>query len=326
MGRWKAASVETSSQLVGLQVNIIEHMLDNKSRYCIRLGNEQGWCISATKELSHWANRLAAIMQLEACEPNGYPRLIFIAKNSDKTGRGETLSGGSDDSLEEKLSIYGWQVQDINDIRFWSRPNFADVICEIGIGGETQEIVMMRHSLYPIYRGARDVGGLPLHAGLIERDGRGVLLAAPRNTGKSTCCRRIPKPWYVLCDEETLVVQDARGQYLVHPFPTWSEYLMKRSKRTWNVQRCIPLSAIFFLEQAENDEVVSMGNGEAAVSISNSIKQVLLRTQYYMDREEVKSSRLKLFDNACELARKIPAYRLRITKSGRFWEEIEKVL
>jgi hypothetical protein len=45
-----------------------------------------------------------------------------------------------------------------------------------------------------------------------------------------------------------------------------------------------------------------------------------------MDREEVKSSRLKLFDNACELARKIPAYRLRITKSGRFWEEIEKVL
>jgi SynChlorMet cassette protein ScmC len=101
---------------------------------------------------------------------------------------------------------------------------------------------------------------------------------------------------------------------------------MKRSKRTWNVQRCIPLSAIFFLEQAENDEVVAMGNGEAAVSISNSIKQVLLRTQYYMDREEVKSSRLKLFDNACELARKIPAYRLRITKSGRFWEEIEKVL
>lgn len=314
-----------SRQLVGRKVNVIEYMLDNKSRYCIRLGNGQGWCISATKELSRWASRLAAIMQLEACEPNGYPRLIFIAKNSEKTGRGETPPG-ADDSLEEKLSIRGWQIQDIKDMRFWSRPNFADVICEIGIGQETREIVMMRHSLYPIYRGARDVGGLPLHAGLIERDGRGVLLAAPRNTGKSTCCRRIPKPWYALCDEETLVVRDARGQYVVHPFPTWSEYLMKRSKRTWNVQRHIPLSAIFFLEQGKNDEVVSMGNGEAAVSISNSIKQVLVRTHYYMDREEVKSSRLKLFDNACELAREIPAYRLRITKSGRFWKEIEKVL
>lgn len=184
----------------------------------------------------------------------------------------------------------------------------------------------MRYSLYPIYQKAQDLGGLPFHAGLVESDGKGVLLAASRNIGKSTCCRRIPNPWDVLCDEEALVMRTDQEQYVAHPFPTWSDYLMKRSERTWDVQRYVPLSAIFFLERGETDEAIPIGQGEAAVQINNSVTQVLLRTHHYLDREEVKVSRKKLFDNGCDLAGAVPAFKLRVSLKGRFWEEIEEVL
>jgi hypothetical protein len=33
-----------------------------------------------------------------------------------------------------------------------------------------------------------------------------------------------------------------------------------------------------------------------------------------------------LFNNACELAKAVPAYILRVSLEGRFWEEMEKVI
>jgi SynChlorMet cassette protein ScmC len=184
----------------------------------------------------------------------------------------------------------------------------------------------MRLSLYPIYERALNSGGLPFHAGVVERDGKGVLLAAPKNIGKSTCCRRIPRPWNALCDEETLIVQDAQRQYLAHPFPTWSDYLTRGSNRTWNVQRYIPLAAIFFLEQAEADKVIPLGQGEAAALMNQSAMQVCVRNWMNLDGEKMRAFRKKLFDNACELTWAIPIFKLRVSLTGRFWEEMEKVL
>ena len=293
--------------------------------YEFRLANGQGWYVSATSRLRGWADKLAAIMQLDSCEPNGYPKLIFIPKRSEKDSCEMTL-GGPGDSLKEKLSTCGWKAQDISDMRLWSKTDSADVICEIGIGEETGEIVRMRHSLYPIYQRAQDLGGLPFHAGLVEREGKGVLLAAQRNTGKSTCCRRIPRPWQVLCDEETLIVRDNEKQYLGHPFPTWSDYLTKRSERTWDVRQHVPLAAILFLEKAKTDELISVGKEQAAVFIYQLAMQVCNRYWHELDRVKVRTFKKKLFDNACELARTIPAFKLRVSLKGRFWEQMEKAL
>lgn len=276
-------------------------------------------------ELRPWAEELADIMQLKVYEPNGYPKLIFIRKKSEKEPCGQP-TGRLKKNIEEKLPRWGWKPRDLSKFRIWSHSDVADVICEINRGDQNQDLVMMRHSVYPIYHRAQDSGGLPLHAGLIERGGKGLVLAGPREMGKSTCCRRIPPPWRALCDEETLIVRDDQKQYQAHPFPTWSNFQRRRSERTWNVQQRFPISAMFFLEQADTNEVEPIGQGEAAVYINQSATEVFRRTWYCMDREEVRPLKKKLFENASDLARKVPTFKLRVSLKGRFWEEMEKVL
>lgn len=310
LGDWKEIAAEASL---------------NQRGYQFHLANGQGWYLTATEDLWPWMEQLAAIMQLKVANPNGYPKLFFVPKKSDEGRRGEPLSTLKI-NIKEQLAARHWKVRDIGDARFWSRLDGSDVICEIATGDENLEILMMRCSLYPIYQAAHDAGGLPFHAGLVERDGIGILLAAPADTGKSTCCSRLPSPWRARCDDETLVVRNEKKRYLAHPFPTWNDYLTGRSPRTWNVESYVSLSAIFFLEQADFEEVVPIGQGEAAMHIIGSAEHVHRRTLYYLDREETKSLRIKSFKNACEVAKSIPAFRLRVSLKGRFWEKIEEAL
>jgi len=202
-----------------------------------------------------------------------------------------------------------------------------DVICEMGHEESHElDIIRMSLSIYPIFEGAQETGGLPLHAALVEREGIGILLAASGNTGKSTCCRRLSTPWHARCDDEALVVLDKQRRYLAHPFPTWSNFLWRLSERTWSVEWHVPLAAIFFLEQAEIDEVVSMGQGKAAASMTQLAMQVYDPNWNNLNREEVRTLKKRLFDNACEIAKALPVFKLRVSLKGRFWEKIETVL
>jgi SynChlorMet cassette protein ScmC len=148
----------------------------------------------------------------------------------------------------------------------------------------------------------------------------------PGNTGKSTCCRQLPHSWRALCDDEALIVRDDNRKYFVHPFPTWSDCLYQRSEKTWNVQQHVPLSVIFFLEKAETNEVIPIGQGQAAIFINQSATQVCQRSWINLDQQEESALREELFDNACELAKEIRVYKLRVSMNGRFWEKIEEVL
>ena len=120
-------------------------------------------------------------------------------------------------------------------------------------------------------------------------------------------------------------MRNDQGQYVAHPFPTWSD-LETNLDRTWNVQQHLPLSAIFILEQSETDEVFPIGQGEAAVLISELARDIRLRSWWCEDRGEEMAFKKSLFDNVCELAKSIPTFRLRATLPGRFWEEMERVL
>ena len=265
-------------------------------------------------------------MQLESSESNGYPKLIFIEKESHREGYREPVCR-LDKDIRDALPEHGWEPHDTHAFRLWTHRDATDVICEISDEGDQRfRLLRMRLFLYPVYRRAQESGGLPFHAALVERDGRGVLLAAPSRTGKSTCCRRLVAPWFALGDDETLFVRDDKGRYFAHPFPTWSEYLGGRSQRTWNVERHVPLSAIFFLERGETDQSLPVGQGKAASFINESAAQVGQRTWIRLPREEKRRLRRKAFDNACELAKVIPAFKLRVSLNGRFWEEMEKVL
>jgi len=171
-----------------------------------------------------------------------------------------------------------------------------------------------------------ETGGLPFHACLAGHDGAGVLLAAPGGGGKSTCARRLPPPWKVLCDDETLIVRDPKGCYFVHPFPTWSNFFWRREERTWDVQKSLPLSAIFFIKKGKRDEVIPMGRAEAAARMYQAAQQVCLRNWRYFSAEEERQEKEKLFANACGLSKKIPGFTLHVSLKGQFWKEVEKVL
>jgi len=308
-------------------MNIIKAISDNKGGYCIRLANGQRWQLIATEGKRSWVEKLAFIMELETCDENGYPKLIFIRKETDKQRRGEPICYLAP-NMQDSLPREGWQAHRLPAIHLWYHRDVPDVICEYG-HEESHELDILRKSLalYPIFERAQSSGGLPFHAGLVERDGKGILLAASGNTGKSTCCRRLYSPWHPLCDDETLVVRDDLKRYFAHPFPTWSDHLWRNSEQTWNVEENILLSAIFFLEQAEETEEVSrMGQGEAAVTINQSAEQVCYRFWNNLNNEELRARRKKVFENACELAGSIPAFRLQVSLKGRFWEKIEAVL
>jgi SynChlorMet cassette protein ScmC len=175
-------------------------------------------------------------------------------------------------------------------------------------------------------REAHDRGGILIHGALAERDGRGVILAAPGGTGKSTASSRFPHPWHSLCDDTTLVVRDRHGSYRAHPWPTWSRFLDGGTGGTWNVQRSVPLMGIFFLSRAGDDQVETAGRAQAAGLLTESVKQASMFMAPDLISDEVRSLHLERFDNICVLARAVPAHVLHISLTGAFWHEIERTL
>jgi len=298
-----------------------------KDGYLLQLGNKQGWQLVPTEGVRLEVHELARIMGLKSYEPNGYPKVIFIRSRPGSWQCEETTTI-QQKNMREVFHGFGWKPHDLELLRVWSHDTVPDVVCEVRneTGDSELDMLSVRLSLYAIYQRAQEAGGLPFHAALIERDGKGVLLAGPKDTGKTTCCRRLPSPWSVLCDEETLVLSNDAKHYIAHPFPTWSGYFRKRSERTWDVQKHIPVSAIFFLEQAEEDEVIPVGKGEAAVFAQQSSMQVCYRYWNNLDHEELKTLKKKLFNNACKFCKAIQAFRLRVSLTGRFWESIDAVL
>lgn len=297
------------------------------SEYCLKLSDRCRWSLTGTSDCVPWVGRLASIMELRETESDGSPKLIFATRESADHEAGR-LSGclGARLSHQEGRKA-GWSVSHPDAFHLWCADYIPDVLCEVSNhGGDEFKILNMWYALLPIYQRSTCKGGLPFHAGLITLRGRGFLLAGSGAAGKSTCCRRVPGHWRPLCDDETLVVLNTHKQYRAHPFPTWSDYLWKDSEKTWKVEYSVPLSGVFFLEQSRVDEAVPLGRGEAAVLMTESASQVYEKFWRKIHKEDRKKHRRELFNNACAMAQDIPAYRLRVSLEGKFWEKMEKVL
>lgn len=297
----------------------IDDIKEYPKGYRLQLRDENSWWLTGSQDILSWLNRLAAILELKRTVPDGMPKLIF-SRAGDMDHMRDRLNNGAIRGTDNK-----WSCHDRKLIRIWNSNNANDTFCEIKSDGTNViEYVSMLISLQLIYKKSMSAGGLPFHAALIELDGKGLLLAASGDTGKSTCCRRLPSRWTALCDDETLVVLDKQGEYWAHPFPTWSEYLNTGSGNTWNVQYSVPLCGIFFLEQAEVDESIAIGKGQAAFFITEAVTQICRKFWKSSDIKSQIRYRSRIFDNACKMVETVPAFRLRCSLHGRFWEEIEK--
>jgi SynChlorMet cassette protein ScmC len=297
--------------------------------YCLYLSNGNKWWITGDGNSIEYVDKFADIMRLKECSSDALPKLIFFRIIKDQMVDADNSYSPELNSLISGASL---KFHEYKFIYIWSYNNLHDVVCEFieNKNGreefEKNKYLAMWASLKPIYLRSMRMGGLPFHAALVEHAGRGILLAAKGGGGKTTCCSRLPDQWKILCDDENLVVLDKNNVYQAHPFPTWSDYSMKRSENTWDVQYSVPFSGIFFIEQSESDEVIPLSIGQASVQMTRSVTQVLGRLWNNLPREEQKTTMRDIFNNAFEIAKVVPAFRLRVSLDGRFWEEIEKVL
>ena len=287
--------------------------------YQLKLNNDVCWRLkTGSAALQPWVRKLAGIMELDVSPDAGGGRGIsFITGDN----------GGTGHPFTREASKNGWKLLDMKAVCVRHHDNTPDVTCWVKPSSVPEmKITAMWNAIYPVYLESIKSGGLPFHAALLECDGRGVLMAAPSGTGKSTSCGRLPDHWNPLCDDETLVVVDHKGNFMAHPFPTWSRYFGKEPEKTWNVQRYLPVSGVFFMEQSDDDEAALMGEGKAALSITRATSQICRKYWRNADEAYQRAFRNNLFDNACRMAKRVPAFRLRVSRHGRFWEEMERVL
>lgn len=178
----------------------------------------------------------------------------------------------------------------------------------------------------PLYESTVRRGGLPLHAALVERDGRGVLLVGRSGVGKSTACLRLPRKWTVLGDDLALAVRKREGGFAVHPLPTWSRVGVGSDGDAWDINRGVDLSAVFFLAQAGVDEAVPAGRAAATVILAHAAETIFNSVRTTSRAFETLPLKGEIFANAAGLAASVPSHILRLSLTGRFWETIEVAL
>jgi len=177
-------------------------------------------------------------------------------------------------------------------------------------------------------------GALLIHGALAEvperSGGGGILLAGPCTVGKTTASNRLPPPWHSLSDDASLILPDNNGQYYVHPWPTWSRFYNAKGDfskdDTWDVQRGLPLRAIFFLTQSSEDRITFLPTTFASTCIFEAVRHVSRIMSWNLSTEQVHLLHKRIFDNVESLIRVIPTYKLHISLNGTFWKNIEEIL
>lgn len=168
--------------------------------------------------------------------------------------------------------------------------------------------------------------GCSLHAASAAWNGRGIVIVASGQTGKSTCHGRFPKTWTPLADDCALAVKMPAGGYAVQPMPTWSNYLRKEKASVFDSGTAYPLKALFFLEQGETDEVEKVKPPIAAGILHRLSREAWGSYIGRFPAAEKKTLGRDVFEACCAIANATPGYILRATLHGKFWREIEKVL
>ncbi len=178
-------------------------------------------------------------------------------------------------------------------------------------------------------------GGLLIHGALAkapENIGGGIILAGPAEVGKTTASNRLPSPWQSLSDDTTFVGRDKNGNFFAHPWPTWSRFFNPAKNKegfqqeNWEVQNGIPLRAIYFLKQAEQDQVQPLSFAQALTYLLETVKLVSSPLRSDLPIDQIRNIHEQQFAAAEDLLLSIPAYGLHLSLTGNFWKNIEETL
>jgi SynChlorMet cassette protein ScmC len=114
--------------------------------------------------------------------------------------------------------------------------------------------------------------------------------------------------------------------FLVHPLPTWSGLNGKSGKRSWEIERGLPLRGFFFLEQGEEDESLPLGKAEASVHLWKAGVAGTFHWRSGLDRISRQGMERQLLESAMRAVKVLPGFRLRVSRDGAFWKEMEKAI
>jgi SynChlorMet cassette protein ScmC len=195
------------------------------------------------------------------------------------------------------------------------------------VRGDTEALYHVLRVLFGVIGWhAQRRGGMALHSALCERGGKGLALAGSSGKGKSTACHRLPAPWVSLSDDAMLVLPDGDGRFWAHPYPTMSDFMNGGCGGSWDVQRALPLAALFFLAQSPADGVAALSEPETIGRLVDVSTQAAIPMERGADGNLRRELRLHRFDNVCSLARAVPGYDLFVSRHGSFWEKMELTL
>ncbi len=311
----------------------------------LKLADGFVWTFFAPSEsgLDSWLDEFAQILTLEKTERAGETGPGARGKRDSAGGRPETSASRLDgrgrihilpfqdkSRIPEGLDASWTAYSQGSAYRAWISSNAAEAVLEINpefLNHPEIRYIDMSAALKIVFRHCLASGsGCPLHAASAELDGSAVIITASGHTGKSTCHDRFPAPWRPLADDTALAVRNSAGGFSVHPMPTWSDYLQKKRKSTFETGRAYPLKGLFFLEQAPVDEVKPVSAAVSAGILHRLSREAWASFFSRLGREEKKRLDGALFDISCAIARATPGRQLRATLDGKFWIEIEKTL
>ena len=274
----------------------------------LTLADGNSWNIGASDENGAFiADKLVKTMQLK-CSNKSNPKLLIVKNNKYVGTKVDFLSSNLENDTNSRVE----------------KPTF----CQLSPAKNNDDLAvqMMKVALFFCSQ-AETRGGVLIHGGLAEKDGVGIILAGPGDIGKTTASRRLKFPWKSLSDDCTLIVKDKKGTYRAHPWPTWSDFMFGGQGGSWDVQKSIPLKAVYLLSRNDKDYVEPIGEGQAACMLNESADQAWLAlANDFEDDEQRKAMNIQRFNNICEMVKKVPVHLLHISRNGSFWEKIEKSL
>ena len=200
-------------------------------------------------------------------------------------------------------------------------------ICEMGPVSSSRGmgLQLLRLGKLMAY-GCEQNGGLWVHGALVEMNGTGVIMAGPGGVGKTTAAGRLPRPWRILSDDMCLIAKSPASEYWAHPWPTWSRIRQGDLNGSWDVQEAVRVGLICMLSQNEQDQLESVSYHQAVSELMDVSNQTRVYLSSEMDEIAARGANLKCFQNAVNIAKIVPTYRLKVSLAGKFWEEIEKAV
>jgi hypothetical protein len=146
-------------------------------------------------------------------------------------------------------------------------------------------------------------GGVLLHAASGIRNGRGVIFSGVSGAGKTTISRVAPAGVQLLTDEVSYLRREGAG-YRVYGTPFSGELGLRGEDIS------APLEAVHLIEHGAENRREALAQPEA-------IRRLLRNTLFFAQEPELVSA---VFATLCDLAERVPVYRLEFVPDARVWE------